>query len=177
MDISCPFCQTTMEERHVPAFAGLFRTFACPSCKSELKQPLAVEHQSAPSSRKNEGHQGCPECAFGDVHCCMCDDSLCENHVRTIEKYATYFSEELATDLTARFGGRIYCPLCFQSTIKSASADERTSQLPKPKVFNWPVILGLLSLFVIIMIGLGRCDSATTLKQVSAHERTAETGP
>ena len=159
----------------MPAYAGLFHVYSCPHCKAELKQQLVLTPEPIPV--KAEGHEGCSECAFGDVHCFACDDSLCPKHVRTMEKYAGYFSTELGSDLRARYGGQLYCPLCFQAAIKRFSLEGKDTGPAKPSVFNWPIILGLLSFLVIVLIGLDRCDNAKALKKVSSHERNVEAEP
>lgn len=164
-----------MTFKEVPAFVGLFRVFLCDTCKCEVKQPLGLA--PTPKPRPAQGHEGCAECAFGDVHCTMCDDSLCPEHVRTVERYAAYFSRDLAADLTGRYGGRLFCPLCFQAAVKRFSEEAHNVRPAGPRLFNWPVILGLLSVFVIIMIGLKRCDAASALNEVSVHERRADPEP
>lgn len=157
----CPYCQVAMKEKEVPAFKGLYRIHTCPSCQVELKQSLV----SSPLEKTpNNVHQECPECAFGDVHCCDCDDSLCPEHIRTIDKYANFLSKDAAEALSEQYAGQIFCPLCFQAAIKRFNLRQQSTKPAKPKLFNIPAILGLLSVLVIIIIGLERCDAAKQLQ-------------
>jgi hypothetical protein len=172
--VICPFCETPLEPIQVQGLGGHFRHFRCGACATEIRQPMAAETGKRPEPTSG---LDCPECAFGDVHCSRCDDSLCEHHVRTFESYRKYFSEDVANQLIQRGGGRIYCPPCFQNTIERESR-VRSAPVKAPRSFNFPIILGLLSLFLIIMIGLRRCDAADSLtgRQVRVYEQKKYAG-
>jgi hypothetical protein len=162
----CPFCEARCLPRSVPGLDHLFRTFDCPGCHAQLKQPLTSDGPTRDSVRRSAPEtETCPDCAFSDLHCFACDDPICEAHIRTFEKYARFTSPELGEALIARYGNRIYCPLCFQNAFNRYAREiTDSSGGDKPKLFNIPVVVGLLIVFAIIMIGLRSCDAAKKLE-------------
>jgi len=168
----CPFCQCATVPRDVPAFKGLFYLFSCPTCHTEIKQPLSRRPEEKQSSGTTQTGE-CPDCAFSDLHCFTCDDSICESHIRTFEKYAAYVSPELGEQLIENFGNRIYCPLCFQNSFNRFTVAIRQAKPEKkPKFFNVPLILFLAIIFLILMMGLRNCDASTSLmNRQKTHEQ------
>ena len=163
--IACPFCTSNMLENERSEFTGYYRLYVCPSCRAELKQTLAQTPQVKPTQDQLED---CQDCVFGQVNCFDCGDPICESHIRTVEKYAPYFSKELADVLISKYGSRIYCPLCFQNLSKWFSFEAtRVGGIKKPPLFNWPLILGTLSLMFIIMIGVKQCSTYSLVSSTS----------
>ncbi len=167
----CPFCDCETLPREVSAFKGLFNSFSCPTCHTEIKQPLKRKPEVKEPADKSQA-QECPDCAFSDLHCFSCDDSICENHIRTFEKYAAFVSPDLGEQLIEGYGNRIYCPLCFQNTFNRFSSTLREAKPEKkPKFFNVPLILFLAIVFLILMMGLRNCEGSKALMD-SQHEQT-----
>ncbi|MDJ0837897.1 MAG: hypothetical protein QNK37_15390 [Acidobacteriota bacterium] len=161
----CPFCETPTQVRHVPGLSHLFRIYNCPACHAEIKQPISVPPEGPPPADTRNPNTECPDCAFSDFNCFACDDPVCERHIRTFEKYSRFVSPDLGTELVERYGNRIYCPLCFQNAFNRFSREltQSTSKPERRSPYNFPLILGLLIILVIIMIGLRNCDAAKQL--------------
>lgn len=126
----------------------------CADCGAELRQYFAKPGKAA---NNHHAHADCPECAFGDLHCTTCGDSLCGEHLRYLSKYAAYLDPEMLADLQTRYGAQPFCPLCFQNILRTPPPT-RTTRGPQ-KLFNIPLVLGLCSLFLIIAIGLRSCPA------------------
>ncbi len=174
----CPFCEALMT-RSEGGMGAYFRLFICPTCHAELKQVLVRK----PEPKKMEAMVGglsraCPECSMGEMHCFSCDDSICESHIRTFEKYAHYFSPELGERLIGQYGNRIYCPLCFQAIFKRFSLEVGRPATTRRRTFRLPVILGLLIVVLIIVLAAQRCSQTTPsfMPKESTVEFPSETG-
>jgi hypothetical protein len=156
-----------MEEKPLAGFEGQLRQFVCPSCQSQLRQPLVIQPKPVvrAGQRSDSPHLECAECAFGDLNCANCDDPLCATHVRSIEKYANHLPPELGRAMLERYGGRLYCPLCIKTVIDRFSLELRHDQNVRPRLFNWPIVIGLLVVFALILLGLKSCDAAAVLER------------
>ncbi|CAM2006121.1 hypothetical protein [Acanthopleuribacter pedis] len=128
----------------------------CNQCGAELRQYFGATKRDAATSEPH-AHGDCPECAFGDIACTQCGDTLCPQHVRTLAKYADYLDPEMRADLKARYGTQVFCPLCFQNILRTPPSRRPPSA---QSYFNVPVVLGLSSVFLIIVLGLRSCPAA-----------------
>ncbi len=158
----CPFCEQAMV-RSQSAMEAYYHSYVCNRCHAQLRQMLVrppEEITPAPAPLTE-----CCLCQSSDLYCFDCGDPVCGKHIRTVEKYADYLSPELAVQMLADHGGQIYCPLCFQATIRRFSLLLRERPVREKSSFNLPVILFLLSLVVIIMIGVQRCDNTDLLRK------------
>ncbi len=177
----CPFCALAMEERPLAGFEGQLRQFICPSCQCQLRQPLVLAPRPvarpARATSSDSPHLDCADCAFGDINCANCDDPLCASHVRTLDKYASHLSPELGKAMLERYGSRLYCPLCVKTVIDRFALELRQDRVKSPRLFNWPVVIGLLLVFVLIMVGLKNCDAAALLERDATHEPAAAAQP
>ena len=152
---------------------GHINLFVCDQCHAELRQVLDRPPEPEPDAKAPVSEVGCPDCLEADLNCFSCDDPICDKHTRTVEKYAHVFSPDLGEKLVATHGNRLYCPLCFKNVINRFSNEVRTApSIAKPRIFNFPVIIGLLIVMLIIMIGVQRCspdfsrqDKETTIGQ------------
>ncbi|QTD52188.1 hypothetical protein [Sulfidibacter corallicola] len=163
-------------EDHRPAgeLAKAYRRYECTGCGAELRQYYDRAGGTKAERAKHEGgspHLECPECAFGDIACTQCGDTLCPQHVRTFEKYATYLPAPMIEGLIEVNGNGVFCPLCFQNALKrynyGTSKPRRTPRRP----FNLPIILALCSLFLIIAIGLRQCGHSPQPQKEPAVEQ------
>lgn len=177
----CPFCALAMEEKPLAGFEGQLRQFVCPSCQSQLRQPLVVQPKPVarpnPRGASDSPHLECQDCAFGDLNCANCDDPLCTTHVRTVDKYASHLSPELGQLILERYGSRIYCPLCIKTVIDRFAHDLRQDRGKSPRMFNWPIVIGLLLIFFLIILGLKNCDAAVLLERGNQPEPAATAAP
>ena len=153
---TCPFCESVMTPRNTPGLEQYYQLYDCRQCHAELKKVLVRRPESG-SAKAQSQETDCGDCAFSDFHCFSCDDTVCEKHIRTFEKYAEFFSKELGETLIRKYGNRIYCPLCFQSTTRRFSLEYNKPTPKKKSVFNFPLILGLLSLVLVIVFGVRKC--------------------
>jgi len=122
---------------------------------------LSGETPELPKPAPSES--GCPQCLEAELHCFSCDDPICNDHIRTFEKYASVFSPELGAALIENHGNRIYCPLCFKAVFNRFSHEVSRPTPKKEKTFNLPIVLGLVTLVMIIILGVQRCDASSDL--------------
>lgn len=152
--------------------AAYFRSYTCPSCRSELRQPLAeVTEDGAPGAGEKTGAKvgeeapgsACAECFVSDLACHQCGDPICKDHARTVEKYLPVFSPELGRQLEAAYGRRLYCSLCIQRVFHQFSHGAGGKVSKSKRVFNLPLILALFLLTLVIIFGVQQCSAAKPL--------------
>ena len=147
-----------------------YRVYLCGHCHAELRQMLVRDpkpyenHQPRPRSWGD-----CAQCAEAELHCFSCDDPICNQHIRTFEKYANVFSPELANTLIQRYGNRIYCPLCFKAIFNRFSVEMQRPSPQRVRFFNLPLILGITALVLIIVLGVQRCNQTSELFPAEEH--------
>ena len=167
----CPFCNTAMT-RTAGRMETYYHGYLCDNCHAELRQQLVRPPRTNQDPRREAD---CARCAGSDLYCLDCGDPICGEHIRTVDKYATFLSPELAMEISALHGGQIYCPLCFQALMRRVTGNLSAGVSRSGSSFNLPVILMLLSLVLIIMIGLERCEGRHQLLEETSLEQANDT--
>lgn len=158
-NVVCPLCGGIMHSR--TSVHPDLRQFVCERCHADLRTPMSREPDQVERPHETAKATACQACKTSALHCFECGDSVCEQHVETVEKYASYLSGNLKSVAVQEYGHKVFCPACFRAVMNRMTHKiARVGLRSRPSLVRWPITLLLVAGVLIISLGVRSCPAS-----------------